>query len=418
MSVAQGALSHLKVLDMSRVLAGPWASQTLGDMGAEIWKIERPGSGDETRSWGPPFVQEPDGDVPGISAYFANVNRNKKSIALDFTSEEGARLIHQLAGEADILIENFKVGGLAKYGLDYASLSKDYPHLIYCSVTGFGQDGPGASRAGYDFMIQGMSGLMSVTGEPKDAGGMPVKAGVALIDILTGLNASVAILAAVEHRNKTGQGQHIDLSLFDVGVASLANQALNYLVSDVPPQRMGNAHPNIVPYQAFETADGHIILAVGNDGQFQRFCAVAGQPELAEDSRFSTNINRVISRDILVPLLEPLLRQDTTDNWLTRLAAVSVPAGPVNDLARVFDEPQARHRGLARIAAAEDGVYSVSHPMVASPLRLSETPSSTRLPAPFLGAHTKHVLQTVLGLADDTISQLEERGIIQSARDS
>jgi crotonobetainyl-CoA:carnitine CoA-transferase CaiB-like acyl-CoA transferase len=355
MSVAQGALSHLKVLDMSRVLAGPWASQTLGDMGAEIWKIERPGSGDETRSWGPPFVQEPDGDVPGISAYFANVNRNKKSIALDFTSEEGARLIHQLAGEADILIENFKVGGLAKYGLDYASLSKDYPHLIYCSVTGFGQDGPDASRAGYDFMIQGMSGLMSVTGEPKDAGGMPVKAGVALIDILTGLNASVAILAAVEHRNKTGQGQHIDLSLFDVGVASLANQALNFLVSDVPPQRMGNAHPNIVPYQAFETADGHIILAVGNDGQFQRFCAVAGQPELAEDSRFSTNINRVISRDILVPLLEPLLRQDTTDNWLTRLAAVSVPAGPVNDLARVFDEPQARHRGLARIAAAEDG---------------------------------------------------------------
>ena len=418
MSVAQGALSHLKVLDMSRVLAGPWATQTLGDMGAEIWKIERPGSGDETRSWGPPFVQEPDGDVPGISAYFANVNRNKKSIALDFTSEEGARLIHQLAGEADILIENFKVGGLAKYGLDYASLSKDYPHLIYCSVTGFGQDGPDASRAGYDFMIQGMSGLMSVTGEPKDAGGMPVKAGVALIDILTGLNASVAILAAVEHRNKTGQGQHIDLSLFDVGVASLANQALNYLVSDVPPQRMGNAHPNIVPYQAFETADGHIILAVGNDGQFQRFCAVAGQPELAEDSRFSTNINRVISRDILVPLLEPLLRQDTTDNWLTRLAAVSVPAGPVNDLARVFDEPQARHRGLARIAAAEDGVHSVSHPMVASPLRLSKTPASTRLPAPFLGAHTKHVLQTVLGLADDTISQLEERGIIQSARDS
>ena len=418
MSVAQGALSHLKVLDMSRVLAGPWATQTLGDMGAEIWKIERPGSGDETRSWGPPFVQEPDGDVPGISAYFANVNRNKKSIALDFTSEEGARLIHQLAGKADILIENFKVGGLAKYGLDYASLSKDYPHLIYCSVTGFGQDGPDASRAGYDFMIQGMSGLMSVTGEPKDAGGMPVKAGVALIDILTGLNASVAILAAVEHRNKTGQGQHIDLSLFDVGVASLANQALNYLVSDVPPQRMGNAHPNIVPYQAFETADGHIILAVGNDGQFQRFCAVAGQPELAEDSRFSTNINRVISRDILVPLLEPLLRQDTTDNWLTRLAAVSVPAGPVNDLARVFDEPQARHRGLARIAAAEDGINSVSHPMVASPLRLSETPASTRLPAPFLGAHTKHVLQTVLGLADDTISQLEERGIIQSARDS
>ena len=417
MSVAQGALSHLKILDMSRVLAGPWATQTLGDMGAEIWKIERPVSGDETRSWGPPFVQEPDGDVPGISAYFANANRNKKSIALDFTSEEGARLINRLAGEADILIENFKVGGLAKYGLDYATLSKVHPHLIYCSVTGFGQDGPDASRAGYDFMIQGMSGLMSVTGEPKDAGGMPVKAGVALIDILTGLNASIAILAAVEHRNKTGEGQHIDLSLFDVGVASLANQALNYLVSDEPPQRMGNAHPNIVPYQAFETADGHIILAVGNDSQFQRFCAVAGQPELAEDSRFSTNINRVISRDILVPLLEPLLREDTTDNWLVRLAAVSVPAGPVNDLARVFDEPQARHRGLASLAEAEDGVHSISHPMVASPLRLSSTPASTRLPAPFLGAHTRRVLQSVLGVEDDTINQLEARGIIQSARE-
>lgn len=417
MSVAQGALSHLKILDMSRVLAGPWATQTLGDMGAEIWKIERPVSGDETRSWGPPFVQEPDGDVPGISAYFANANRNKKSIALDFTSEEGARLIHRLAGEADILIENFKVGGLAKYGLDYATLSKVHPHLIYCSVTGFGQDGPDASRAGYDFMIQGMSGLMSVTGEPKDAGGMPVKAGVALIDILTGLNASIAILAAVEHRNKTGEGQHIDLSLFDVGVASLANQALNYLVSDEPPQRMGNAHPNIVPYQAFETANGHIILAVGNDSQFQRFCAVAGQPELAEDSRFSTNINRVISRDILVPLLEPLLREDTTDNWLVRLAAVSVPAGPVNDLARVFDEPQARHRGLASLAEAEDGVHSISHPMVASPLRLSSTPASTRLPAPFLGAHTRRVLQSVLGLEDDTINQLEMRGVIQSARE-
>ena len=417
MSVAQGALSHLKILDMSRVLAGPWATQTLGDMGAEIWKIERPVSGDETRSWGPPFVQDPDGDVPGISAYFANANRNKKSIALDFTSEEGARLINRLAGEADILIENFKVGGLAKYGLDYATLSKVHPHLIYCSVTGFGQDGPDASRAGYDFMIQGMSGLMSVTGEPKDAGGMPVKAGVALIDILTGLNASIAILAAVEHRNKTGEGQHIDLSLFDVGVASLANQALNYLVSDEPPQRMGNAHPNIVPYQAFETADGHIILAVGNDSQFQRFCAVAGQPELAEDSRFSTNINRVISRDILVPLLEPLLREDTTDNWLVRLAAVSVPAGPVNDLARVFDEPQARHRGLASLAEAEDGVHSISHPMVASPLRLSSTPASTRLPAPFLGAHTRRVLQSVLGVEDDTINQLEARGIIQSARE-
>jgi crotonobetainyl-CoA:carnitine CoA-transferase CaiB-like acyl-CoA transferase len=246
---------------------------------------------------------------------------------------------------------------------------------------------------------------------------MPVKAGVALIDILTGLNASIAILAAVEHRNKTGEGQHIDLSLFDVGVASLANQALNYLVSDEPPQRMGNAHPNIVPYQAFETADGHIILAVGNDSQFQRFCAVAGQPELAEDSRFSTNINRVISRDILVPLLEPLLREDTTDNWLVRLAAVSVPAGPVNDLARVFDEPQARHRGLASLAEAEDGVHSISHPMVASPLRLSSTPASTRLPAPFLGAHTRRVLQSVLGLEDDTINQLETRGIIQSARE-
>ena len=409
------ALKGIKVIDLSRILAGPWASQMLADFGAQVIKIERPNKGDDTRYWGPPFIKEKTSTQPPQAAYFHSTNRNKQSIAIDIQHETGQQIIKDLVKNADVFIENFKVGALAKYGLDYPKLKLLNPNLIYCSITGFGQTGPSSERAGYDAMIQGEGGLMSITGV---ANGEPMKAGVALTDIMTGLYSSNAILAALMARNHIDKGQYIDIALLDVQVSTLANQGLNYLATGNNPKRQGNAHPNIVPYQAFETADGHIILAVGNDGQFQRFCAVAGQPELAEDSRFSTNINRVISRDILVPLLEPLLRQDTTDNWLTRLAAVSVPAGPVNDLARVFDEPQARHRGLARIAAAEDGVHSVSHPMVASPLRLSETPASTRLPAPFLGAHTKHVLQTVLGLADDTISQLEERGIIQSARDS
>lgn len=409
------ALGHLKVLDLSRVLAGPWATQTLGDLGAEIWKVERPGTGDETRGWGPPYIVDPSDSDPGISAYFAATNRNKKSLAIDFTSDQGAALIRGLAGRADVVIENFKVGGLAKYGLDYASLSAAAPHLIYCSLTGFGQTGPDARRAGYDFMIQGMSGLMSVTGQPDGTpGAMPVKAGVALIDVLTGLNANIAILAALEHRNRTGRGQHIDMALFDVGVASLANQALNYLATGVSPVRMGNAHPNIVPYQAFATMDGFIILAIGNDGQFQRFCAEAGEPDWPSDPRFRTNALRVENRDQLIPLLESVLASRKTDDWLNALAAVSVPAGPVNDLERVFAEPQALHRELIKpVVSSSD----VTHPSVASPLNLSETPAHYATGAPRLGAHTGAVLQAELALTPDDISRLKTEQIIEDRPD-
>lgn len=403
-------LQHLKILDLSRVLAGPWATQMLGDMGAEIWKIERPVSGDETRGWGPPYIREPETGEAGISAYFASTNRNKKSLAIDFTTPEGADIIHRLAAEADVLIENFKVGGLQKYGLDYQSLRHKYPHLIYCSLTGFGQTGPDASRAGYDFMIQGMGGLMSVTGfSENDPGGMPVKAGVALIDVLTGLNATTAILAALEHRRMTGSGQHIDLALFDVAVASMANQAMNYLTTGMPPGRMGNAHPNIVPYQAFETQDGHIILAIGNDRQFAAFCHVAGCEALAADDKFSTNDGRVRHREELIPKLEPVLASRTTDNWLEVLAEHAVPAGPVNDLRRVFDEPQARHRELQQASPEVDGV---SHPIVASPLRFSDAEVRCRLPAPRLGAHTVSVLSAELGFDDARISALHEKGVV------
>ena len=405
------ALGHLKILDLSRVLAGPWSTQTLGDMGAEIWKIERPVTGDETRGWGPPYLRDPQADEPGISAYFASANRNKKSLAIDFTSSEGAELICQLASKADIVIENFKVGGLKKYGLDYDSLQSRFPHLIYGSLTGFGQDGPESHRAGYDFMIQAMSGLMSVTGFPDDEpGGMPVKAGVALVDILTGLNATIAILAALEHRKTSGKGQHIDLALFDVAVASMANQALNYLATGIAPQRMGNAHPNIVPYQAFETKNGHIILAIGNDAQFSRFCAIAGKPEIAEDDRFRTNESRVIHREQALGVLTPLLKSRTTDEWLAVLGENGVPAGPVNDLHRVFGEPQAIHRQLMRTTPEKDGF---SHPMVANPIRMSDTPLTPSAPAPRLGADTYQVLSDVLGMADGELDQLARQKIIE-----
>ncbi len=407
----KAALGHLKVLDLSRVLAGPWATQTLGDMGAEIWKVERPVTGDETRGWGPPYLRAPEPGEPAISAYFASANRNKKSLAIDFTTEQGADIIRGLASEADILIENFKVGGLKKYGLDYAGLKDANPHLIYCSLTGFGQSGPESHRAGYDFMIQAMSGLMSVTGFPDDVpGGMPVKAGVALVDILTGLNASIAMMAALEHRRQTGQGQHIDLALFDVAVASMANQALNYLATGTAPSRMGNAHPNIVPYQAFSTKDGYIILAVGNDQQFSRFCALADVPEKAQDSRFATNDMRVRHRQETLEWLEPIMAQKTTDEWLEILGKNGVPAGPVNDFARVFDEPQALHRNLKRQTPEKDGF---SHPMVTNPIRMSQTPLEPVSPAPRLGADTNDVLRGVLGYDDAQMNRLVKAGVIE-----
>jgi len=410
MTQGTGALSHLRVLDLSRILAGPWATQMLGDLGADIIKVERPVSGDDTRGWGPPFADAMTGDATADaaarSAYFCSVNRNKRSLAIDITAPEGAAILRDLIPQCDVLVENFKVGGLAKYGLDYDSLKAINPRLVYCSITGFGQDGPDSGRAGYDFMIQGMGGLMSVTGEPD---GMPMKVGVALVDVLTGTNAATAILAAVMHAGRTGTGQHIDMSLFDVSVASLANQALNYLVADRVPGRLGNAHPNIVPYQAFATADGHVILAVGNDSQFRKFCDVAGLGGLADHTDYATNKARVMNRAALLPQVEAALCQQTTGWWLDQLATVGVPAGPINPLDKVFAEPQARHRGLA--IQVEDDLNG-SIPGVASPLRLGATPPVASTPPPRLGAHSRNVLRDLLVMDKTRIDELVASGVI------
>lgn len=382
------------MLDLSRVLAGPWASQLLGDMGAEVIKIEKPGIGDDTRAWGPPWLDSGD---ERESAYFLAANRNKKSVAVDIATPEGQRIVRELACKSDILIENFKVGGLAKYGLDYASLSKLNERLIYCSITGFGQTGPHAAKAGYDFMIQGLSGLMSVTGNPPASpAGEPQKIGVALADVLTGLYASNGILAAVQHRHRTGRGQHIDLALFDTAVACLANQALNYLVSGQTPQRLGNAHPNIVPYQVFATSDGHFILAVGNDGQFVKFCEAADIGALAQDARFATNAGRVENRAALLQELEPVISRRTTSEWISTLDPLGVPCGPINSIAQAFDEPQAAARGLAMKLDAG----GLAIPSVRNPLRFSDAPDWASAPPPRLGEHTEAVLNEILGDPD------------------
>ena len=407
------ALSHLTVLDLSRVLAGPWASQMLADLGAEVIKIERPGKdgkgGDDTRHWGPPWLKDDQGRETSEAAYYLCANRNKRSVTVDFTRAEGQAIVRRLAAGADIVIENFKVGGLASYGLDYASLSALNPRLIYCSITGFGQDGPYAARAGYDFLIQGMGGLMSVTGRADgESGAGPQKVGVALTDILTGLHAAVGILAALAHRERTGEGQHIDVALLDVQVACLANQALNYLTSGTPPRRMGNAHPNIVPYQDFPTADGDMILAVGNDAQFARFCAIAGHPEWAVDARFATNAARVNHRAELIPLLRQATVMKTTAAWIEALEAAAVPCGPINDLAGVFADPQVRHRGM-RIDLPHP--LAGSAPQVANPLRLSTTPVEYRNAPPLLGQDTEAVLRK-LGHDDAAIAALRAAGVI------
>ncbi|WP_291719456.1 CaiB/BaiF CoA-transferase family protein [Magnetospirillum sp. 64-120] len=401
-----GALSHLRVLDLSRVLAGPWAGQLLADLGAEVIKVEKPGEGDDTRRWGPPFLKDKDGRDSKESAYYLSTNRNKRSVAIDITQAAGQDLVRKLAAQCDVVLENFKVGGLAKYGLDYASLKAVKPDIVYCSITGFGQDGPYASRAGYDFLVQGMGGLMSLTGEQ---GGEPMKVGVALTDIFTGMYASVAILAALAHRDRTGQGQHVDMALLDVQVAVLANQASNYLVGGVIPERLGNSHPNIVPYQAFPTADGHVILAVGNDTQFQRFCGVAGCPALAEDARFATNAARVKNRDILVPLLKANMASRPSAQWIEMLEAVGVPCGPINNLAQVFDNPQIRHRGMV---AHMDHPVSGSVDLLANPIRLSETPVTYDRAPPQLGADTMDVLSTLLALDQETVNALSADGIV------
>lgn len=405
-----GALSHIRVLDLSRILAGPWASQNLGDLGAEVIKVERPAGGDDTRGWGPPYLCDSDGMPTSESAYFLSANRNKKSVAIDIALPEGQLLVAELAAKSDVFIENFKVGGLRQYGLDYASLKEANPKLIYCSITGFGQDGPYAARAGYDFLIQGMGGLMSVTGgKDGEVGAGPIKVGVALTDILTGLYASNAILAALAYRDVSGVGQSIDLALLDVQVACLANQAMNYLTTGNPPRRLGNAHPNIVPYQDFQTADGDMILAIGNDAQFTRFCDIAGHPEWANDLRFATNAARVRHRDELIPLLQDVIGTRNTAAWISILEAYGVPCGPINNIAQVFDDPQVTAR---KMQINLPHPIAGQTPLVANPIRLSQTPVSYRAAPPMLGQDTREVLGTVLGLNSGDIDLLLHNRVI------
>jgi len=407
---APGALSHIRVLDLSRILAGPWAAQMLGDLGAEIIKVERPGVGDDTRGWGPPYVKDAAGDNTTDSTYCLCANRNKKSVTIDFTREEGQRLVRELATRSDVVIENFKVGGLKKFGLDYDSLKSVNPRLVYCSITGFGQTGPYAPRAGYDFLIQGLGGLMSFTGRPDDQpGGGPMKVGVALADIMTGMYSATAILAALFNRTETGTGQYIDMALLDVQVGVLANQAMNYLHTGVLPERMGNSHPNVVPYQDFQTQDGYVIIAVGNDGQFARLAQALGKPEWATDARYSANAERVNNRTNLIAMMNEITRGRTTEEWVATLERVGVPCGPINDLEHVFKDPQVVARRMQ---------MSMQHPkygdvpLVANPIRLSETPVQYRYAPPALGEHTDEVLSDLLGADAQTITRLRADNVI------
>lgn len=405
------ALEGVKVLDLSRILAGPWAGQLLGDLGADVIKVERPGAGDDTRSWGPPWLRDESGQPTEDAAYFFSANRNKRSLAIDISTAQGQSLIRELACRADVLLENFKVGGLKAYGLDAASLLQLNPRLIYASITGFGQTGPYAARAGYDFLIQGMGGLMSVTGRhDKEEGAGPQKVGVALTDIMTGLYTAVGVLAALADRTRTGKGQHIDVALLDVQVAALANQAVNYLIGGTVPERMGNAHPNIVPYQDFPTADGDMILAIGNDAQFARFCDVASHPEWAQDARFSTNRGRVENRTALLPLIRQATVFRTTQAWIEALERAGVPCGPINRIDQVFDDPQVQARQL-RVTLAHPVAGTV--PLVANPIRLSESPVQYRRAPPLLGQHTEEVLSDWLGLSERDMQQLKDAAVIR-----
>jgi crotonobetainyl-CoA:carnitine CoA-transferase CaiB-like acyl-CoA transferase len=387
------SLQGIRVLDLTRILAGPSATQLLGDLGADVIKIEKPGEGDDTRKWGPPFVTGPDGKPTTESAYYLCANRNKRSIAIDIASTEGQALIHRLLEKADILIENYKVGGLSAYGLSYAQLKEKFPRLVYCSITGFGQTGPYASRAGYDFLIQGMGGIMSLTGEPN---GEPMKVGVAVADVMAGMYATVGILAALRHRDQTGQGQHIDIGLLDTQIAWLANAGTNFLESGNNPQRFGNGHPNIVPYQVFPTADDPIIVAVGNDSQFRKLCDTLGRPALGVDENFATNVNRVKNRDALVAQLSAALQQQGRQHWIDALEKVGVPCGPVNTLAQVFDDPHVQARG-AVVSMPHEASIRGEVRLLANPIRLSETPVQYRITPPMQNQHAQDILRDWLG---------------------
>ncbi|MCM5570185.1 CoA transferase [Burkholderiaceae bacterium FT117] len=406
--MARTSLEGIRVLDLSRVLAAPWCGQNLADLGADVIKVERPGAGDDTRSWGPPFLKARDGSDTADAAYYLAANRNKRSVEIDLSCEAGQQAVRELAAVSDVVLENYKVGQLKKYGLDYESLRKVNPSLIYCSVTGFGQTGPWAHRAGYDFIIQALGGLMSITGEADDRpGGGPQKVGVAVSDLMTGMFATQAVLAALFHRERTGEGQYIDVALLDVQVAMLANMNTNYLVSGQPPKRWGNAHPNIVPYQTFKAADQWIVVAVGNDEQYRRFCEAGGRPELHRDERFARNADRVRNRAILVPLLEQMVATRPAEHWIAALEAAGVPCGPINDLRQVFENPQVQARGL-RVDIEREDAGPVK--LVGNPVKMSATPPSHRLPPPRLGEHSAEVLGALLGYDDAAIRAAAGRG--------
>lgn len=409
-SLQKKALGHIRILDLTRVLAGPWCAQNFADLGAEVIKVERPGNGDDTRSWGPPYLRDQNGDNTTEAAYYLAANRGKQAITVDISTPEGQEIIRKLAEQSDVVLENYKVGQLKKYGLDYASLKEIKPDLIYCSITGFGQDGPYAHRAGYDFIVQGMGGFMSLTGERDDLpGGGPQKAGVAIADLMTGMYATIAVMAALTHRDRTGEGQYIDMALLDVQVAMLANMNTNYLASGKPPVRWGNAHPNIVPYQTFATSDGHIIVAAGNDGQYKKFVAAGGEEQLATDERFCTNPARVANREVLIPLLADMVKRKSRQEWIALLEDAGVPCGPINRLDDVFNDPQVKARGM-QITLPHPSAGSVK--LVGSPMKLSATPPDYQSPPPLLGQHTDQILKSVLGYDDEQLSQLRQRGII------
>ena len=412
------SLDGIRILDLSRVLAGPWCTQTLADLGADVIKVERPGNGDDTRGWGPPFLKDESGRDTAEAAYYLGANRNKRSITCDISTPEGQDLIRSLAAHCDVFIENFKFGDMARYGLDYAALSKIHPRLVYCSITGFGQTGPYRERAGYDYAAQGIGGLMSVTGERDDLGGGPQKVGVAVADLFTGMYATVGILAALRHAEKTGAGQFLDMALLDTQVAMLANLGANYLVDGKIPGRSGNAHQNIGPYQVFEVRPAsdatpsmrdHLILAVGNDQQFARFCKMAGREDLASNPDYARNQDRVRNREILVAKLQDIFLTRSKAEWLAQLEAVKVPCGPINNLAEVFADPQVRQRNM---------VTTWEHPLhpglrlVSSPIKLSGTPVANRRPPPLLGQHSGEILQELLGLDAVAVQSMRDRGVI------
>jgi crotonobetainyl-CoA:carnitine CoA-transferase CaiB-like acyl-CoA transferase len=407
MTTAQ-ALAGIRVLDLTRILAGPTCAQLLGDLGGDVVKIERPGAGDDTRKWGPPFVQGRDGNPTAESAYYLGANRNKRSVAIDIAQAEGQELLRRLLARCDVLVENFKVGDLARYGLSYEQLQADFPRLVYCSITGFGQTGPYAGRAGYDYLAQGMGGIMSITGEPD---GEPMKIGVGIADVMCGMYAVVAILAALRHRDATGEGQRIDVALLDTQVAWLVNEGMNYLLSGRVPRRLGNEHPNIVPYKVFESRDGYVILAVGNDGQFQRWCRFAGAEDLATDPRFATNSLRVQHRQELYALMPAYMRAKSTREWVDGLAALGVPCGPVNTIDEVFEDPQVKSRGM-RIDVPHPAAAAGTVPLIANPIRMTRTPPGYQHGPPTLGEHTDEVLAELLELPPAERDRLRAAGVI------